>query len=217
MLKICLSLFLSGLLFGSGPCIASCGPILISYIAGTKKNTLKSLLVYLLFSSARIFVYLSLSLIIYFLGVFATERFLGNISKYILILGGIFIIAVGLLMMLGRRLEFKSCRFLEKKFLENDKKTVISLGLAVGLVPCAPLLAVLSYIGLVSKAWVNSLLYGLSFGLGTLLSPLILLAMLAGLIPRWLKDKVSVYNQALNFICGFIIVILGARLLIRAF
>jgi sulfite exporter TauE/SafE len=197
--------------------MASCGPILISYIAGTKKDILKSLLVYFLFSLARIFVYLSLSLLIYYLGVFATERFLGNISKYILILGGLFIIAIGSLMMLGKRLESKSCRFLEKKVLEHDKKTIIAFGLAIGLIPCAPLLAVLSYIGLVSKAWVNSLLYAFSFGLGTLLSPLILLVILAGLIPRWLKDKTSVYNHAFNFICGLIIVILGSRLLIRAF
>jgi sulfite exporter TauE/SafE len=217
MSRILLNLFLSGLLFGSGPCIASCGPILISYIAGTKKGISNSLLVYLLFSLARVFVYLSFSLLIYFVGVFFTERFLGNISKYTIVFGGLFIIAIGLLMILGKRPEFKSCRVLEKKFLEEDKKTIITLGLVVGLIPCAPLLAVLSYIGLVSKTWMNSLLYSLSFGLGTLVSPLILLALLAGLIPRWLKDKNSVYNHLFNFVCGLIIVILGARLLIRAF
>jgi sulfite exporter TauE/SafE len=214
---ILINLFLSGLLFGSGPCIASCGPILISYIAGTKKDISNSLLVYLLFSLGRVFVYISFSILIYSVGAFFTERFLGNISKYSIAFGGLFIIVVGLLMLLGKSLKFKSCRILENKLLDQDKKTVITLGLVVGLIPCAPLLAVLSYIGLVSKTWMNSLLYSLSFGLGTLLSPLILLAMLAGLIPRWIKNKNSVYNHLFNFVCGLIIVILGVRLLIRAF
>jgi sulfite exporter TauE/SafE len=217
MVRILLNLFLSGLLFGSGPCIASCGPILISYIAGTKKNISNSLLVYLLFSLGRVFVYISFSILIYSAGVFFTERFLGNISKYTIGFGGLFIIVIGLFMILGKRLEFKSCRVLEKKFLEEDKKTIITLGLVAGLIPCAPLLAILSYIGLVSKTWMNSLLYSLSFGLGTLLSPLILLVLLAGLIPRWLKDKNSAYNHLFNIFCGIVIVILGVRLLIKAF
>ncbi|MFH1640508.1 MAG: sulfite exporter TauE/SafE family protein [Candidatus Omnitrophota bacterium] len=215
MLKICLSIFLWGLFFGSGSCIASCGPILVTYIAGTRKDNKKSLLVYFLFSLARIFTYLGLSLLIYFLGVFATEKFLGNIFKYVLILGGLFIILIGFLMMLGKNPESKTCGLLKKKFLEQDKKTIIAFGLAIGLIPCAPLLAVLSYIGLVSKGWAVTLLYSFSFGLGTLLSPLILLVMLAGLIPRWLKDKASGYNRIFNFICGLIIVILGVKLLMR--
>jgi ABC-type nickel/cobalt efflux system permease component RcnA len=215
MIKIIISFFLWGLLFGSGPCVASCGPILISYIAGTKKNITKGLLVYILFSSARISVYLILSLLIFFLGRFALERLWGGFSRYTLILGGIFIILVGILMTLGKRLEFKSWQFLQRNILEHDKKSIVIIGLTAGLAPCAPFLAILSYIGLISKSWLHSLSYAFAFGLGTLMSPLILLTVLSGLVSHWLQDKN--YYKIFSFICGLVIIFLGIQLIIKVF
>jgi sulfite exporter TauE/SafE len=216
MFKIALGLFISGLLFGSGPCIASCGPILISYIAGTKTNLLKGLKDYILFSLARISVYIILGLIIFFLGSFTLQRLLGDYSKYIFILGGSFIILIGLLMVLGKRLEFRFLRFFHKNILERDKKSMILLGAVIGFLPCAPLLAILSYTGLVSKSWIDSSLYNFSFGIGTFVSPLILLAMLAGLIPRFLAKEKAAYSRIFSLICGLVIIFFGVQLIIRA-
>jgi len=215
--KIIISLFISGLLFGSGPCIASCGPILISYIVGTRKDLFKSLIAYILFSLTRILVYLILSLAIFFLGNLAMDRLLGNSFKYILIIGGVFIVSIGLLMILGKKLKWQSCHFLEKNILQYDKKSIVMLGLIMGLLPCAPLLAILSYIGLISKLWLTNLLYSFCFGIGTFLSPLILLTLLAGLFPRWLKDKKVVYERVFSFVGGLVIVFLGLQLIGRAF
>jgi len=200
-------LFMSGLLFGSGPCLATCGPILITYIAGTKKHTLKALFVYGLFSLARISVYLFLSLAIYFFGRFTLERLIGNSSRFILIIGGAFIVLMGILTAMGR----------SYTIIRHDKKNVFALGLIVGFLPCAPLLAILSYIGLVSKSWVDSLYFSLSFGLGTTLSPLILLTALSGLIARLLKDRKTLYQKIFSFICGLIIIFLGIQLIVKAF
>ncbi len=216
MNKIIISLFLSGILLGSGPCLASCGPILISYIAGTKKNILKGVLTYILFSSARIVVYLILSLMV-FLGSFTLERLLGSFSKFILIIGGSFVILIGILMALGTRLKLPFCRFLGENILGKDKKSIIIMGLLIGLLPCAPLLAVLSYIGLVSKSVFQSLIYAFSFGLGTFASPLLLLSILAGVIPKFLSDKKAIYAQIFSLICGLIIIFLGLNLLKEAF
>jgi sulfite exporter TauE/SafE len=215
--KIILSLFLTGLLFGSGPCIASCGPFLIAYIAGTKKDIPKSIATYILFSSARIFVYLGLSLAIFFLSRFVIEKILGNLSKYLLILGGGIIVLIGAFLTLGKRWEFNPWQFLYQNILEHDKKSIVAVGLIVGLLPCAPLLAILSYVGLISRTWFSSLVYTLSFGVGTFISPLILLTVLAGLIPRFLGDKKILYYQIFSFICGLTIVFLGIQLIIRAF
>jgi sulfite exporter TauE/SafE len=160
-------------------------------------------------------VYLLLSIAIFFLGRLTTERFLGDFSKYMLIIGGGFIISVGLLMSLGKRLELKFCYSFQKSVLERDKKSILIFGFIIGLLPCAPLLAVLSYIGLVSKSWSMSLLYGLSFGIGTVISPLILLVIIAGIIPKFLIDKS--YDRWFNLACGLIIIFLGAQLILRAF
>jgi len=214
-MKILLSLFVLGFSFGFGPCLASCGPILISYIAGNKKNALKSLWVYLLFSSARIFVYCLLGLLIYFLGRFFTEHLLKGLSRYIYIAGGVFIVVVGVLTALGKRLENKPCRFLKKNLLEYDKKSIFIFGFIVALLPCAPLLVLLSYIGLIAKSWVFSLLYSLIFGLGTLASPLLALVFLASFISRLVMPEQKIYGQIFSFICGMVIIYLGIQLLIR--
>ncbi len=227
MTKIMLGFFLSGLLFGSGPCIPSCGSILISYIAGTKKNILKGLIVYSLFSLARIFAYLLLGVAVFFFGRWTLERLLGSFSKWVFILGGGFIALIGLLMVLGGSLKFfakfrawlnssEFLRRLQKNILEHDKKSIVIFGLVIGLIPCAPLLSLLTYIGLASKTWTQSLLYSFSFGLGTFVSPLILFVILAGIIPQFLIDKGAVYARAFSSICGLIIMFLGMQLISRA-
>jgi len=213
MLNTLISLFCLGISFGAGPCLASCGPILISYVAGTKKGGVDSFLAYVVFSLARIFVYLVLAILIFFLGKIFTERFLGAVSKYIYISGGVFIIVIGLLIVIGKNLNYKSCQFLMKNFLERDKKSIFTLGLIIGLLPCGPLLALFSYIAIVSKSWINSLLYSLTFGLGTFVSPLIVLTVLSGCISRFITTG---YERIFRFVCGIIVIFLGIQLLIRS-
>jgi len=217
MFRIIIYLFLSGIFFGSGPCIASCGPILISYTAATKKNPLKGLMVYTLFSISRISVYIALSLSIFFLGKFTMDKLLGVLSRYVLIIGGAFIILIGLLIILGRRWDFGACAFLNKKILEHDKKSIAMLGIIIGLLPCGPLLAILSYIGLVSNSWASSIFYSLSFGIGTFLSPLLLLTLAAGFIARLFKNKEILFQRIISIVCGLIIIFLGGQLIYRGF
>jgi len=218
MLKGAISIFLLGLSFGSGPCIASCGPILISYIAGTGKGPFKGLMSYVIFSSARIIAYTMLGFLVFWLGRFAEQRlFAGALFKYLIASGGAFIIVTGILMLAGRSLEFKLCHFLYRNILERDKKSLFIFGLAVGLLPCAPLLATLSYVGLASKSWLEGALYGMFFGLGTFISPLAILAGLAGFIPRLMHNIKAVYYRIFSFICGLIIIFLGIQLLRKVF
>ena len=217
MLKIILGMFLSGLLFASGPCLASCGPILISYIAATKKNVYDSIFSYSLFSFARILVYLFLSVSIFFLGQFTTERLLADFSSYIFITAGLFISLMGLLLAMDKKIEIGPLRSFKKYILEKEKKNSLILGIIFGLLPCVPVLVLLSYIGLYSKTWSDSLLYALAFGIGTFLSPLLLLAIFTGMLPQLLKDKREIYCRSLSRIFGLIIFLLGIQLIWRAF
>jgi len=204
LIKTIASIFVLGVTFGSGLCIASCGPIIITYLAGAKKDILKSLSAYILFSLSRISVYIVLSLLLFFLGRFLVDKFVAVFSKYVLTLGGILVILVGILTGLG-------------KSWKCDKQNIVVMGLVVGLLPCAPLIAVLSYVALVSKTWMHSLLYSLSFGLGTFVSPLVFLVIFTGLIPKFIIDKKDLINRIFNIICGLIIIFLGIQLIRRAF
>lgn len=215
MSKIIFALFAAGLAFGSGPCLVSCGPLLISYIAGTEKSSAKAIKIYLLFSLARIITYVALALLIFFLGEFILERLLNEYAGYLYTAGGIFIIALGLVMIIAGDSGNRLCRFFDKNMLKDSRKSVILLGLVIALLPCAPLLAIFSYLILVSRTWTESLFYSLSFGLGTLVSPLLLLCMLAGLIPKFFSGKGQLYARIFKVICGLVIVFLGMQLIWR--
>jgi len=212
--KLFFSFFVIGLSFGIGPCIASCGPLLISYTAGTNKNIIKSAFVYLLFSLSRILIYMCLSLFIFLLGQAIINYALKPFSKYLFIFGGLFIIIIGLLITLGKNPEHKFCKKLQSFFLNKDAKTVIILGFVVGILPCAPLISVLSYVGLISRHSVDALLYALFFGLGTLVSPLFLFVIFSGFLTKFIVEKSNFY-RIFNFVFGLIIIFLGIQLISR--
>lgn len=135
-------------------------------------------------------------------------------SKYVFIFGGIFIGTIGILMLIDKN--FKACHALRSFFLKKDTLTIFTFGLVIGMLPCLPLVSVLSYIGLISKSWYNGLFYSLAFGLGTIISPLLLISALSGLISR-INLNNEYFAKAINIICGFIITILGMHLLLKGF
>ncbi|MFZ2356901.1 MAG: sulfite exporter TauE/SafE family protein [Candidatus Omnitrophota bacterium] len=209
MFKPIFTLFLLGLSFGSGPCIASCGPVLISYVAAKKNDLLKNIIIYLLFSFARVLVYIVLGLLIFLVGKFTIENVLGNFAKYVFIFGGFFIVILGFFICIGKNIKIK--------FFQRDKQNIFIIGLIIGLLPCAPLLVMLSYIGLVSKSWPQALLYSTSFGIGTALSPLLLLVIMASFFNRILENLKEVYCRVFNFLCGLVMMLLGIHLIMQAF
>lgn len=208
------SLFLSGLVLGSGPCLLTCGPILISYIVATGKNPRQAFFFWLLFSLSRILVYIFLGVSVFLLGEFLVRQNLLFLGGYIYLLSGIIIILIGLFTIISNVGEKNRLCSSISKLLEQrlSKVSPITMGLILGLLPCAPLLAVLSYIGLVSFSWQVSILYSLIFGVGTLISPLVLLSLGAGVIPKILFNKPKAY-RALRYISGSIIILFGAQLI----
>lgn len=216
MIKIIASSFILGLSFGWGPCLASCGALLLSYIAGTGKNVSKGIITYLLFSLSRIFVYLVLGLAVFFSGRFIFERFF-NLFRLVSIGAGMFVILLGALMISGKGVNLIPCSFLHRHILEKDNKSIIILGLIMGILPCAPLVTMLTYAGLISRNGFENLLYIFSFGLGTIVSPLVVLAGLTGLLPRVWNNIKAGYKKAFNIFCGLIMAILGIQLIIKVF
>jgi sulfite exporter TauE/SafE len=206
-----------GVSFGSVYCLASCGPLFLSYVSGTGKNVAKALVSYLIFSLARITVYVFLGVLVYCLGKFFAETIFEGISKYVFILGGGFITCIGILMALGRNMDTAVCRVAYKNLLEKDIKSIFLFGLIIGLLPCPPLFALFSYLALISKSLALSAVYAFAFGVGTLLSPLALLPVFAGVIPRALLKVKPVFSRIFNLICAAIMIFLGIQLVRRGF
>lgn len=204
--------FLLGLTMGTGPCLTACGPLLISYIAGTKKNVQSALSVYFLFSFCRVLVYILLSLLIYFFGSLIVTHSLKSLRSCILMTGGGFIVIVGLMMVLGGNNHFKTCARIHDLLFTKDKKNIVVMGIVAGLLPCLPLISILSYIGITSKDLLNSIAYVLLFGIGTVCSPLFLYTLCTGLIPRDILKK-----RILTVMPAMVLIFLGAHMFIMAF
>ena len=216
MLKISINLFFTGIILGTGPCLATCGPIIISYIAGTKRSPLAGLRSWFVFSITRIIVYLFLGFIAGFAGAELFSRFYWQMPGYIIwFIGGIFISFLGILIYSGKESRFKLCRLLNESFIQKDTRSLITLGALVGVFPCVPLAGVLSYITMMSTRPSQGMLMAAAFGAGTLISPLIFIGILAGGIPR-LKLLRNEKNLILSQkICGVIMFLLGAHIIIK--
>lgn len=214
MLKIATGMFVSGLLFASGPCLASCGPLLVAYIAATNKNVSQAIIFYSLFSLSRVAVYLVLGVLVYFLGNVAQEYLFPG---YVSLFGGIFIALCGLFIILGKKTRFPWISLFNKFFPQEQLKNPLVFGLIYGLIPCVPFLTVLSYSGLISRNWGQALFFTFCFGLGTYLSPLLAVSVFSGTLANLLKGTRERYLKVLNILCGLVIIFLGAQLARRGF
>jgi len=206
------ALFVTGLLMGLGPCLAFCAPILIPYITGSEKSWLGGLKDVLVFSLSRL-------VITGLLGSLAGEMgYLLSSPKFDLIkyLGlGIFVLLLGVIMLLGGK-GFPLCRILHRETIERSTKSMILLGILIGLAPCLPLLGALTIIAGLAKGPLMGAFWGLSFGLGTVISPLILLALVAGSLGKLFSLK-PIFYQTFSRLCGCFLVYFGIRLIIGVF
>ncbi len=216
MLRTAWSLFLTGLFLGSGPCLLSCGPLLLSYIAGTKESSFSGLKTYLIFSATRLLAYALLGYIIGLLGEVVFHRIFDEKTLgFLYRVFGLFVLLIGLLLVFEKLPWAKACQgFWQRCLGPADIKNIVVFGLVVSLSPCLPLLSVLSFIALISDHWLKGVVFMAAFGLGTAISPMILLSMGAGSVAR-LCAKNELFLRALKIICGVVIVSLGLLLLLR--
>ncbi|HJW65240.1 MAG TPA: sulfite exporter TauE/SafE family protein [Candidatus Bathyarchaeia archaeon] len=86
-----------------------------------------------------------------------------------------------------------------------------SLGLSRGLVVCPALLALLLY-SLPFAAPIDSFALAVLFGLGTALSPLLLLGGATG----WLLNKAPLFRKWISIFGGLILIVLGISTVLMA-
>ncbi len=211
MFKIFWSLFLTGVVLGWGPCLFSCGPLLISYIAAAKDTAKSGFFSYCIFSCVRVFVYCLFGLLCGVFGETILHNFFSSEALgYVFFAFGVFLSLSGLLIIIekfsfGRCCHDFVCHFCGKK---GDVKNIVLFSLIVSLSPCVPLLAVLGYIVLISDHWFKGVFYMAGFGLGTIVSPLIIFSSAAGYAAELLRNKEK-YLRLLKLLCGMIIFLCG--------
>ncbi|MFH0918545.1 MAG: sulfite exporter TauE/SafE family protein [Candidatus Omnitrophota bacterium] len=206
-------LFLSGLILGSGPCVGFCAPILAGFIGVYKPSLKKALVSYLFFSWAKVVSYMILGALCgVFSGILKSSFFTGYLNVVNILLG-VFVLLIGILTLYFKEpLGSKYCAFLSRGNLSNAG----ILGLLAGFSPCLPLLGILNYIIIISHSPLEGALYALVFGLGTTLSPVILMVGLSGKLAGdfWANIKIK---KLIRVVCGLALIYLGLRILLQRF
>ena len=215
-----IKIFIAGITLGNGPCLFICIPIILPYIGGLPQlgagppGWKTGLKLTAIFSISRLFAYSLLGFlsVVFYRFIFGL---IGSKGIYLQLILGILIILTGIFYLLSINKSFillnPLCSFLHKKIVEKSKFNMILFGLLIGFSPCAPLLAVLTYIAATAKDSLWGLLAGFSFGLGTFITPLIPLGTLAGLIVDKTKKHSGVLMAA-RVLSAAILIYFGVRL-----
>jgi len=206
-------LFLSGLILGSGPCIGFCAPILAGFIAAYKPSLKKALISYFYFSSAKVVSYMILGALCgMFSGVLKSDFFTGYLNIVNIALG-IFVLLIGILTFVFKEpLGSKYCSFLSRGNLRNAG----FLGLLAGFSPCLPLLGILNFIIIIAHSPWEGLFYAFVFGVGTAISPVILLAALSGNLAGIFAGNHKI-KGLIRISSSLILIYLGLRIILQRF
>ncbi len=188
-----IEVFILGLLFGFGPCTVFCAPILTPMVLSSAKSAKEGLFEGISFSLGRLLSYSVLG---------AAAAFIG--SKISTIMPpwffGLFIIVLGILILLKKTP--KLCGVFSKY---KGVHAAFVTGVFVGFAPCYPLVAALSLAAVSGSVFLGALI-GFVFGLGTMLSPLLLISLAAG---KWASFSIQ-FQKTNTIISGLFLIFLGA-------
>jgi len=208
-----------GVLYGLVFCTSSCLPYLASYIAGVGADFRKGVIVTLIYNAGRITAYSLIGVLLGLLsGVFrfaVTESSLAVFQQYSSYVFGLVTIVIGVTILLKSQ-KPRACTPENNETLPAKKTgrfdlRAFSLGLSRGLIVCPPLALLLLY-SVPFGAPVDSFFVALLFGLGTTLSPMLLLGGVTG----WLLNKAPLFRKWLSIAGGGILVALGVLAIVNS-
>jgi len=204
-----------GLLYGLTFCASACLPYIISYIAGIGAGFKKGVIITTVYNSGRIVAYALIGTTVGLLGTVISEEFFSSYQQYSSIAFGAVIVVVGVNILMKK---FGTCTCTTKepdrlgvsKLTQRFDVRAFSMGFTRGLVLCPPLIALLLYA--VTFSQVACTILAVLFGVGTALSPLLLLGGATG----WLLNKAPLFSKWLSRIGGIALVVMGLSVLFSA-
>jgi sulfite exporter TauE/SafE len=197
-------LTVQGFLFGYGPCLATCAPVLLPYV-GTKKTWKEGFFAALSFSLGRLAVYVVLGGLFGYFGAFIMKYYYSTgMFHYLKAVLSLILIVIGITVVLGKNFNVKFCG--------AGEGNMAVLGMLVGISPCAPLIGILLEIALLSDNFFAGFAYSFFFGIGTVLSPMLLIAAVIPMIGGRFNQKVF---RIFTYLCGSMMVLAGMYILLK--
>jgi len=209
-----------GLLYGLAVCTASCLPFIASYIAGIGAGFRKGFGLTLIFTSGRLVGYALIGAVVGLfsglLRLFVSGTAFSPFQVYASVAFGVVTMIIGVSVLVKYRQPCE-CNSSQAKGAVTGRKTwlgfdfgAFSLGLSRGLIICPPLVALLLY-SLPFSTPIGSLVLAVLFGLGTALSPMLLLGGVTG----WLLNKAPLLRKWIAVGGAAVLILLGVSALLN--
>ena len=183
---------LLGVMYGIGPCTISCAPLVVPLIMSTAKDRKQGVIYSLIFGMGRIFSYVVLGILAGLLGYALT----GIVSRVAL---GIFLVILGIVLFFKVQ---ERC-ILKSKMKINSPSLSFVAGAIYGMTPCAPLVALLGLAVISGSALVGGMM-AFVFGVGTLISPIIVLGFFSG----WFARNKEM-QEVVHYVSGIFLILMG--------
>jgi len=203
-----IKLIIAGFVMGWGPCLTYTAPLLLPYIGATKRTWQGGLQTGIAFSIGRLLALAILGGLVTVAFSRINQFFPPQRSGWLYGIVSLFMIVMGVLIVLGKgfRMPFGN------KLLNRGTEGMFLFGFLMGVAPCVPYVAILTYIACVAE---NDVLagvwYATVFALGTAIAPIVL-ATFMGFIPGKVL-KSSKFFKIFQGVCGVVLIIFGFQLL----
>jgi cytochrome c-type biogenesis protein len=201
----------TGFLYGLVFCTSTCLPYVASYIAGINADFRKGVAVTAFFNGGRVTAYALLGAAIGALKLLIDTSFQPVFQTYTSIIFSVVTVIIGITLLV--RNKPPSCDCIAGEIQKPSKHRLVDrfdvrayvLGLTRGLLLCGPLIGILTLAATFGSP-LDSFLLALLFGIGTALSPMLLLGGVTG----WLLNKAPLFRVWISRFGAVALVVLGA-------
>ncbi len=205
-----------GFLYGLVFCTSTCLPYVASYIAGINAGFRKGVTVTLTFNLGRLTAYALIGAAIGALRLLVEETVRTVFQTYSSLAFSLVTIALGVWILFKKPPFCSNCaqetaKVPRKRIFDKFDVGAYTLGLSRGLLLCAPLLAILAY-AVTFASPMDSFALSVLFGLGTTLSPILLLGGATG----WLLSKAPLFRKWISRLGAVALIVLGVATLLDA-
>ncbi len=201
-------LLTAGFIMGWGPCLVYSAPLLLPYIGATRKNWQGGLKVGLVFSAGRLLAFAILGGLATIAFSFINQFFPPQKSGWLYLIVASFMIIMGIFIILGKGFKMD----IGKRVLDKGTESLFLFGFLIGIVPCVPYIAILTYIACVAEnAILAGIFYAVMFAVGTAIAPIVL-GSLMGIIPKKLLRGEKIF-KIFQVVCGVVLILFGFQLI----
>ena len=200
-------LFVAGFIMGWGPCLAYTAPLLLPFIGATKRSWQDGLKVGLAFSTGRLLALALLGGLATVAFSFINQFFPPHKSGWLYMIASLFMVVLGGLIIAGKGFRLP----IGNGVLQRGTESMFVFGFLMGVAPCIPYVAILTYIACIAEdAVVAGIAYASAFAVGTAIAPIVLTALM-GILPAALLKSPKLFKTFQVF-CGAVLVLFGFRL-----